>query len=52
MTEGMDIDTKTKTMNLAQSVPEKHEKLTQSKFDIFFLHEPFSGFYKRKRGKK
>jgi hypothetical protein len=26
--------------------PEKHEKSTQSKFDIFFLHKPFSGFYK------
>ena len=26
--------------------PEKHKKCTQSKFDIFFLHKPFSGFYK------
>ena len=25
---------------------EKHKKCTQSKFDIFFLHRPFSGFYK------
>ena len=28
---------------------EKHEKFTQSKFDIFFLHKPFSGFYKGNR---
>ena len=25
---------------------EKHKKFTQSKFDVFFLHKPFSGFYK------
>ena len=25
---------------------EKHERLTLSKFDIFFLHKPFSCFYK------
>jgi hypothetical protein len=24
----------------------KHEKFTQSKLNIFFLHNPFSGFYK------
>ena len=29
-----------------ESRPEKHEKFTQSKFDIFFLHKSFSGFYK------
>jgi hypothetical protein len=29
---------------------EKHKKFTQSKFDIFFLHKPFSGFYKGNRG--
>ena len=29
---------------------EKHEKFTQSKFEIFFLHKPFSGFYKGNRG--
>ena len=26
--------------------PEKHKKIIKSKFDIFFLHKPFSGFYK------
>ena len=30
--------------------PEKHEKFIQFKFDIFFLHKPFSGFYKGNRG--
>ena len=29
-----------------ESDPEKHEKLTQSKFNILFLHKPFSVFYK------
>ena len=29
--------------------PEKPEKFKQSKFDIFFLHRPFSGFYKGNR---
>jgi hypothetical protein len=29
---------------------EKHKKFTQSKFDIFVLHKPFSGFYKGNRG--
>ena len=28
------------------SDPENHKKFTQSRFDIFFLHKPFSGFYK------
>ena len=28
----------------------KHNKFTQSKFDIFLLHRPFSGFYKGNRG--
>ena len=26
--------------------PRKTQKFTQSKFDIFFLHKPFSAFYK------
>ena len=30
--------------------PEKHEKFTQSKFDIFFSHKPFSGFYNGNSG--
>ena len=30
---------------------EKHEKITQSKFYIFFLHKPFFGFYKGNHGK-
>ena len=29
---------------------EKHEKCTQSKFDILFLLKPFSGFYKGNQG--
>ena len=28
--------------------PRKTQKFTQSKFDIFFLHKPFSDFYKVK----
>ena len=28
------------------SDPEKHRKFTQSKFNIFFLHKPYIGFYK------
>ena len=28
---------------------EKHKKFAQSKFDIFVLHRPFSGFYKGNR---
>ena len=31
--------------------PEKQKKFTQSKFYIFFLHKPFSGFYKGNWGK-
>ena len=31
---------------LFPSDPEKHKNITQSKFDIFFLHKPFSGFFK------
>ena len=33
-----------------QSDPDKHEKLTQSKLDIFFLFKPFSCFYKGNPG--
>ena len=29
---------------------EKQNKFTQSKFDIFFLHKPFSSYYKGKWG--
>ena len=29
---------------------EKHKKIIISKFDIFFLHKPFSGFYKENCG--
>ena len=32
------------------SDPEKHQKFTQSKFDIFFLHKHLSGCYKGDRG--
>ena len=32
-----------------QDDPEKHEQFTQSKFDIFFIHKPFSGLYKGNR---
>ena len=33
----------------AESIPdlENHEQFTQSEFDMFVLHKPFSGFYKR-----
>ena len=31
---------------------EEHEKFTHSKFNIFFLHKPFSGFYKENHMQK
>ena len=34
-------------LNPSEADPEKHEKFTQSKFDIFFMKKPLSGFYKR-----
>ena len=30
--------------------PEEHKKSIKSKYDILFLHKPFSGFYKGKNG--
>ena len=46
----MELSIFRRSINNVESDPEKYEQCTQSKFDIFFLHKPFFGFYKENLG--